>query len=185
MAAEVNPWVPVLGTLGGALLGGLASFLGGVIGQWMTLKRERESREHDLEKSRERLWEEFQVKTLIDLQDALDGMNRACFRMANLAGQVAQGNYPMERAIKAEAAYHTARNRALKLMVRIEDKGVRALATELCSVVDEIRQLGISFVACNRYDVRSLNSAYAESTSKFAEANDRIGEVIRGSHRPH
>ncbi len=184
MAVEANPWIPVVGTLGGALFGGVVSFLGGIIGQWMTLKREREAREHEIEISKRSLWQEFQVKTLINLQDALDRMNRASFRTADLAGKVAQGIIPMERAIESEAAYHSARNRAIKLMARIEDSHVRTLSSELCALAEEIKTLGIMFVDKHRYDTTLLNSKYADLNRKFAEANDRIGDAIRGSHRP-
>lgn len=183
MAVEVNPWIPVVGTLGGTLFGGLVSFIGGIIGQWMSLKREREAREHEFERSKRSLWHEFQVKTLINLQDALDRLNRASFRTADLAGKVAQGSIPMERAIESEAAYHADRNRAIKLVARVEDTHVRTLSGELCALAEEIKTLGVIFVNEHRYDTTLLNSKYADSNRKFAEANDRIGDAIRGSHR--
>jgi tellurite resistance protein len=67
-----------------------------------------------------RQWSEFQVKTLIELQDALDKVIRAAFRVANISGQVANGEMSMEQAIKSEAAFHVMRNQALKLTLLAE-----------------------------------------------------------------
>jgi len=38
MPSEVVPWIPVIGSFGGVLLGGVISLLGGMIGQWMGLR---------------------------------------------------------------------------------------------------------------------------------------------------
>jgi tellurite resistance protein len=50
----------------------------------------------------------------------LDKVIRAAFRVANISGQVANGEMSMEQAIKSEAAFHVMRNQALKLTLLAE-----------------------------------------------------------------
>lgn len=165
------------------LLGSGIALLGSVIGQWMMLQREREAREHEAERTRQGRWNDFQLKTLIELQDGLEKLVRAAFHVSNVSGQVAIGKDSMERAIKCEAAFHAIRNHALKLIVRVEDEEVRARSDDLCSFAEEIKQVGIRFVQNKSYDVSVLNSMHADSRRRFVAANDRIGEIIRGSQR--
>jgi hypothetical protein len=184
MPSDITPWIPALASLGGVLIGSVASLYGSMIGQWMGLKREREAREHEAERSRMRVWNEFQLKTLMELQDALDKMIRSGFRVANVSGQVAHGKMTMEQAIKCEAAFHVVRNQTLKLTVRVEDEQVRALSGNLCTLAEQMKQLGIKFVDRKTYDVSELNSIYADARRQFAGANEKIGDIIRGSQRP-
>lgn len=61
---------------------------------------------------------------------------------------------------------------------------MRTLSRDLCTLVEEIKQLGVIFTETNMYDVSKLNSMYADSRRRFAKTNDRIGEIIPGSQRP-
>jgi hypothetical protein len=183
MPGEIQPWISVAGPIVGVLLGSGIALVGGVIGQWMMLQREREAREHEADRARQGRWNDFQLKTLIELQDGLEKLVRATFRVSNVSGQVAIGKDSMERAIKCEAAFHAIRNHALKLIVRVEDAEVRALSDDLCSYAEEIKQVGIRFVQNKSYDVGLLNSMHADSRRRFSATNARIGEIIRGSQR--
>lgn len=184
MVVELNAWVPVVGTLGGAFLGGTASFIGSIVGQWMTSKREREARVDEADAERRRQWQEFQGRTLMDLQVALDRTVRISFRTADLAGKAAQGMTPMDQAIRAEAAYHAARNRALILASRVEEVSAREGARALCDLAEGIKTVGVSFAVHKEYDVDRLSTRYAAARRKFVEVNDLIGEVLRLAHRP-
>jgi hypothetical protein len=184
MMIGLNSWIPVIGTLGGALLGGAASFLGGIIGQWMTLKREREARGHEAGEVRRRQWEEFQVKTLIELQDTLAKTNSAAFRTANLTGIAVQRGIPLEPAIKSESIYYMTRNRAIMLVSRVDDGKSRSLANDLLDSIEKLKHIGLSFVEVRRFDVTQLNSQYDITLCKFAETTALIGVVIRTLNKP-
>jgi hypothetical protein len=181
MPGETQPWITVAGSIIGVVVGSGIALLGGVIGQWMMLQREREAREHEAERARQGRWNDFQLKTLIDLQDGLEKLVRAAFHVSNVSGQVAIGKESTERAIKCEAAFHAVRNHALKLIVRVEDEDVRARSDDVCTFAEEIKQVGIRFVQNHSYDVSLLNSMHADSRRRFAAVNDRIGKIIRGS----
>jgi hypothetical protein len=182
--ADMNPWIPVLSSLGGVLLGGTASLLGGIVVQWMTLKREREAREHEAIMERERRLAEFQFKTLIELQDSLSTTVEFA-RVATLkAASFAQKGLSSTEVFESQSLFHTQRSHAQGLLVRIDDATIRELSAAVCNAGDKTLKVGLDYCKTMQYDPPPFYAADEEARGKLGAANEKIGEMIRASDRP-
>ncbi|SIN97753.1 hypothetical protein SAMN05444166_1876 [Singulisphaera sp. GP187] len=68
-----NPWIQFFGTLCGALVGG--GFL--IVGQQISWKSQHGLKAKEIEERREQRWAEFQMKTLLELQQAVQNLVQA------------------------------------------------------------------------------------------------------------
>src|SRR5687768_3295606 len=69
-----SPWAPVVASgivALGAVLGNLLALVGVWLVQAKTSQREREAKEREAKEKRANRWDDFQMKTLMDLQDTL------------------------------------------------------------------------------------------------------------------
>jgi hypothetical protein len=165
---DASPWVQVIGTA----IGGLATFAGVLVAQRMTAVREREARRIEAEERLRRQRAEFQVKTLLELQEAF-------LELLKVSGKI---HLAHEEAFKRTGEWGrcppgdmSERERELLALtltrtVRVEDDALRSSLQELRALVrlatgarSEHDALGHGLKIINTFDV----------------ANSRIGELLR------
>jgi len=165
----------MLSALGGSLIGGLLSFLGAVSGQWMTSRREVRAKHLDVAEHRKRQREEFQLKTLLDLQDAA---KRYSVSGAEIHAEVTKAikSRPRDPAAfdKFSDQHIDAFAQMVVLTARVQDDRVRELSEIMRH---EGRRPFGAFKNTDEpteqpYDTKAVGRA-------FRELNDRIGLVIR------
>lgn len=168
--ADVSPWVQIVGTA----LGGALSIGGGFVAQWMTTGRDREARQVAAEEQRKRQRAEFQMKSLLEVQEAafdvfLGGrlFPRSYYAKVLEAGQ--RADFPNQ--IDAAEAFNKGITRIIVLAERIEDDQIRCL---LRTLRDQVIQSSGS-----KREPAEAEAAYAALFNTFEETNARIGKVLR------
>jgi hypothetical protein len=170
--ADVSPLFQIM-------IGGLMTLAGGALVQWMTLWREREVRKHGVEEHRNRQRAEFQLKTLLELQDAMTDLTKAAtdlwaeaYAAFKETGQWGLRDSSDTQTLSPERSekYGVASHRVSVLKIRVLDPSLRslldsfenmAMRTAIGRTPDEARQ-------------------YFDTLPKtFTAANDRLGEILR------
>ena len=124
---DVNhPWIPVIA----AAIGGALAILGVVVTQWWTAKREHEAREHERKERRERQLADFQIKTLLDIQDATKKLLRTTGSIisANRRGSYEKGAWGCAQIYSGSGKKH--RDLTAEIIsdvARVEDESIRNL----------------------------------------------------------
>jgi hypothetical protein len=176
MMADVSQWVQLSGTA----LGGVLSLAGGLIAQLMTTGREREGRRVEAEEHRKRQRADFQVKTLLEVQEAAWQVLDAgrwfavhALKRTDAAGQAGGARVPADVLTQWEKAVP----RQIVLTTRVEDARLRELLTTLRGEANDALRLSSNNLP--KPAATDCHAANEQLLATFQAANDRIGEILR------
>lgn len=165
----VNPWIPVIA----AAIGGALAILGGMVTQWWTAKREHESREHERKERRERQRADFQIKTLLDLQDATKKLlsTTGSIINANRKKSNEKGAWGCVQIYSGIGQKHRdLTGEIISDVARVEDESIRNLY---------IVVINYSIKMASARSEEEVEKASEDFMQSFRSANDRLGEVLR------
>jgi hypothetical protein len=167
--ADINSVYQLIGTA----LGGALSIAGGFLAQWMTTGREREGRRIDAEENRKRQRAEFQVKTLLEVQEVawkiLDA-GLATLALSSRMPGMPQSPQRVQTQMEHFESWKNAVTRQIILTARVDDSQVRELLTRLRSQANDIMRLS---------STADSNAASQNLRDTFESVNDRIGTLLR------
>ena len=182
MPGEIQPWITVAGPIVGVVVGSGIALLGGVIGQWMTLQRERDARRHEAEEHRSRQRADFQIKTLTELQDALCRIMKSTYPISDIDYHETFSGVERdkEKSSRLWKDWQDALSLATVCSARVQDPQIREAGGGILkmagSLVIPLRRKG-NDLDQSRDDVEELRETLIEN---FEQVNERIGERLRG-----
>jgi hypothetical protein len=157
-------WVPTVNTLITAFFVLLAS----LIPQIFISARERKARKEEAQARREQQWADFQMKTLLDLQDALSRLTMVTVLTDGEGRGVMQNQVSHDKLIKTGARYHMILTRTLTLLVRVGDEQSRSLAQSACAAAAEVKDyMARSFPSGRGYDPNTSDKQIQDMQKKF------------------
>jgi hypothetical protein len=172
-ASQLTTWGPVIVST--------ASIVAVVIAQFWTGKRDREARSHDAKQKQVYRWEEFQLKTLLELQQVLR-------RVASLPGRIVAAYDPnIVGSNVTDAGERDVEYVALK--EQLFDTAPHVLALSVCIADERLSRLVHDLLDDATTSIQAKNAkdhkaATAKLLSAFVVSNERIGELIHAL-RPH
>jgi hypothetical protein len=175
----MNPPSPTWAPVVASGIVGLCSLIGIWLAQRTTTRREHAAKEREAKEKRANRWDDFQMKTLMDLQDTLKELVVLPGRKL-MAGDVAsyQGNLKDSIVTLLQPSYDlaTARLTALVLSARVPDAQLAKLVSELA---------GIARDASHTSSVEEHQPFMQPLMNTFAAANRRIGELLAALRPDH
>lgn len=170
-------WVDVLRPLA-TPIASILIFLGGVYWQRHVearrhegaLEREREAREAERRAHAEEVRREFQVRTLLELQDVLGELGREATAARHAYLMAEAGRQPNERDREPEERLMTTRRRLHVLSSRVDHEGLRdtvELAIAASALLEGAR------------DETRAREANQRMRSAHELANERIGQLLK------
>jgi hypothetical protein len=177
--ADSNIWAPVVASG----ITGVVTLFGSWLAQWMTSGRESRARQHEAAEQEKRQRLDFQIKTLLELQEAVYGLMQQALNLNSIDGMLALSTAkPEDSELKQETEkYQLAHSRTTILRVRTQDEGVRIGTSEFVDslvrlmepVEDSLYKQGFEKT---KADVTAIRS---EVLRLFSSLNDRIGDKLR------
>jgi hypothetical protein len=147
--------IPVLSVLGGALVGGSFSFLGAIVGQWLTSKRERRNKRA-----------EVQLNVIYEIQDEMQiAMGVAMDKYLAKTGTLKAG--------KEVGSFRATYIRLNILKARLEDREAKKLLEVFLKDISAVKDAETSA------DYEAQKKAM---TVAFLKVNKKIGQIINYLH---
>jgi hypothetical protein len=175
--AEPSYWPPLIA----AAIGGGAVMAAQFIAQRMTAGRERSTRQHEAEARRRLKLEDLQRQTLVEIQDALGRLLESSCEVATYwmlsRGEGDKGTESLAKEMKAPdfirplSRYMESRTKAVGLMTRAAEEGVRKATADTLVAADALR-----YEKGGREDIQTRITAVQ---SAYLAACKLTGEIIR------
>jgi hypothetical protein len=171
--ADVSPWLQTV-------IGGGMTLAGGALTHWMTVRRERDARRHEAEEHRNRQRADFQIKTLMDLQDALCRVMASAYPISDIDYHETFSGVERdkEKSSRLWKEWQDALSLATVCRARVQDPQIREGVGEILkmasSLMIPLRRKG-SDLDQSREDAEELRETLIES---FDRINERIGERL-------
>jgi hypothetical protein len=147
--------IPMLSVLGGALVGGSFSFLGAIVGQWLTSKRERRNKRA-----------EVQLNVIYEIQDEMQvAMSVAMDKYLARSGST--------KPRKDVGSFRSTYIRLNILKARLEDREAKKLLESFLRNISLVKDAETS----TDYEVRKK-----AMTVSFLRVNKKIGQIINYLH---
>lgn len=193
-----SAWAPVVS----AGVVGLTSLIGIWFVQWKTSQREHEAKEKEAKEKRANRWDDFQMRTLLDLQDALKQLTtlpgkkkRALIAYADIVRPenmkaLTQDVYDRfnQRSDQLFDELATTRYNVVVLSARVPDPRLAEVVTELVALAlvcskdietdEEVNEFMEQKHEFRKRSMESLGEA-------FDKANRRIGELLADLRPDH
>jgi hypothetical protein len=172
--ADVSSWLQTV-------IGGLMTLAGGALAHWMALGREREARRHEAEQRRNRQRADFQIKSLMELQDALCRIMKSAYPLADIDYHDTFSGVERDKSKSSLLwkEWQDGLSVATVCSARVEDPEVR-------QAVDGILKMASSLVIPLRRKGDDLDDSREEAEElretlikRFDHLNQRIGECLR------
>ena len=172
--ADVSPLLQTL-------IGGVMTLAGGVLGQWMTFWRERDTKRCEAEVYRNRQRADFQIKSLTELQDALCRIIKSVYHLSDIDYHETFSGVERDQEKSSRLWKEWQDNLAMATVysVRVQDLEVR-------QAVDGILKMASSLVLPLRRKGDDLEESREEAEDlrdslikSFERLNQRIGECLR------
>ncbi|MET4675887.1 MULTISPECIES: hypothetical protein [unclassified Luteibacter] len=162
-------WFPVITLILGAALKGMGDFI--LEGQ--KAKREIQARLESNAETRRARAVDFQRETLLDLQEALQGMARATGRtnFEDIMNYRATKKWQSTRLSEdASAKFQEFAVKVTRLRVRVEDDETRNMTAEFSNRCTSVSRAS---------DENDSDLKLAEAIQVFSKLNERIGDLLR------